>query len=186
MVLRLELKDWFWEWEETDTSGKKIYWHLVSIYVYCCILPHHSHPAQSGDTLTDGWKVVEEATATIPFSEALDLLDVIRNRLQQIVELRLWVKRKDRRRCECKRTADGATFYMNDWSGWMFQTSTEGWQSSVLSTGTARAQLQLFFPPPRCSIPTNIPRFTGRSLGPCKGIWLLQCLHFTYPNPVCM
>lgn len=38
-----------------------------------------------------------------------------------------------------------------------------------------------FFPPHR-SIPPNIPRFTGRSLSPCKGIWLLRCLHFTEPT----
>lgn len=124
--------------------GWEICWHLVSICVHCCIRPHHSHPAQSRDTLADGWKVVEEATAAIPFSEVLDLLDVIRNRLQQIVKLHLHVKRKDRQRCRCERTADGATFYMKGSTGaddCFRQSPPAPCQSSELSTGTSRAQL---------------------------------------------
>lgn len=54
------------------------------------ILPHHSHPAQSRNTLTNSRQVIEEAAASVSFSEVLDLLDVIRNWLQQVLKLCLW------------------------------------------------------------------------------------------------
>lgn len=38
--------------------------------------------------------MVEEAAAAVPFAEALDLLDVIRNWLQQVMQLRLKKKKK--------------------------------------------------------------------------------------------
>lgn len=51
--------------------------------------PHHCHPADGRDALTDGRQVVEEAAAAVSLPESLDLLDVIRNGLQQVAELRL-------------------------------------------------------------------------------------------------
>lgn len=59
------------------------------IHICLCVIPHHGHPAQSGDALADGRQVVEEAAAAVSFSEVLDLLDVIGDRLQQVTQLRL-------------------------------------------------------------------------------------------------
>lgn len=70
---------------------------------FMCAYPYHGHPAQCGDALADGWKVVEEAAATVSFSEALNLLDVIWNRLQEVLELCLQEQEGEIR----KRTEDG-------------------------------------------------------------------------------
>lgn len=50
---------------------------------------YHGHPAEGGDALADGRQVIEELAAAIALPEALDLLDVVRDGLQQVVELRL-------------------------------------------------------------------------------------------------
>lgn len=51
--------------------------------------PHHGHPSQGRDALADGRQVIEEAAATAPLPEGLDLLDVISDGLQQVLQLRL-------------------------------------------------------------------------------------------------
>ena len=72
---------------------------VFMLYTFVCFilcnahLPHHSHPAQSGDALADGRKVVEKVAAAVSLTEALDLMDVIRNRLQQVFQLHLQMKK---------------------------------------------------------------------------------------------
>lgn len=56
---------------------------------------HHCHPADGRNALADGRQVVEEAAAAVSFPERLDLLDVIRNGLEQVTELRLHEKEEE-------------------------------------------------------------------------------------------
>lgn len=58
----------------------------VSLRALIRALPHHSNPAEGRYALTDGREVVEEAAAAVLLAETLDLLDVIRNWLQQVME----------------------------------------------------------------------------------------------------
>lgn len=107
---------------------------LSSFYLCVCVfalLPYHGHPAESGDALADCWQVVEEAAAAVSFAEALDSLDVIRDRLQQVVQLRL--HRKNEGVIRTSRRMQKEMSAGEEWARW--KKKVERWETRTKQHG---------------------------------------------------
>lgn len=177
--------------EEENSFTRKLLHHSPTLHACQCIFPpHHCHPAESRDALANSWQVVKEAAAAVSFPEALDLLDVIRNGLQQVMKFRLHKKKKKKDREKEKisgiiplacRILFFFKFYKHFWSCDICPASAVSkLRTDTNFTSPLFSPLELGDLPSHLSVATNIPRFTGRSLWPCKAY------HFpsVYSSPV--